>query len=77
MSASIDVDARALREAGIRRVLLASGDYDGAKPAMQRAAATLIGAGFEAKFVSLGPVGHQFAYDMNAWMKDALTWVRQ
>jgi len=77
IGASIDIDARALRDAGIRRVLLASGDYDGARPAMQHAAAALIGAGFEAKFVSLGPVGHQFAFDMNAWMKDALAWVRQ
>jgi predicted esterase len=77
IGASIDLDARSLREAGIRRVLLAAGDYDGARPAMQRTAAALIQAGLEAKFASLGPVGHQFAFDMNAWMKDALAWVRQ
>jgi predicted esterase len=77
IGASIDIDVRSLREAGIRRVLLAAGDYDGAKPAMQRATASLVQAGFDAKFSSLGPVGHQFAFDMNAWMKDALVWVRQ
>jgi predicted esterase len=77
IGASIDIDARSLREAGIRRVLLAAGDYDGARPSMQHATAALVQAGFDAKFTSLGPVGHQFAFDMNAWMKDALAWVRQ
>jgi predicted esterase len=77
IGASIEIDARSLREAGVRRVLLAAGDYDGARPAMQRATASLVQAGFDAKFTSLGPVGHQFAFDMNAWMKEALAWVRK
>jgi len=77
IGASIEVDARTLREAGILRVLLAAGDYDGARPAMQKTTAELVRAGFDAKFATLGPVGHQFAPDMNAWMKDALEWVRE
>ncbi|HKQ70690.1 MAG TPA: hypothetical protein VJT73_15195 [Polyangiaceae bacterium] len=77
IGASVEPDARALRRAGIRRVLLAAGDFDGARPTMQRTARRLARAGFEAKFSSLGPVGHQFAFDMDAWMKDALAWVRQ
>jgi predicted esterase len=77
IGASVDIDAKSLRDAGIRRVLFASGDYDGARSAMQKAAADLVRAGFDAKFVSMGPVAHQFAFDMNAWMKDALSWVRE
>jgi predicted esterase len=77
IGASIEVDARTLREAGILRVLLAAGDYDGARPAMKKTTSELVHAGFDAKFASLGPVGHQFAPDMNAWMKDALEWVRE
>ncbi len=77
IGASVEIDARSLREAGIRRILLAAGDYDGANPAMQKATRELVRAEVEAKFASLGPVGHQFAPDMNGWMKDALAWVRQ
>ena len=54
IGASIEIDARSLREAGIRRVLLAAGDYDGAKPAMQHAAASLTQAGFEGEILELG-----------------------
>ncbi len=77
IGASVDPDPRALLKANIRRVVLASGDYDGARPAMQRAAARLVDAGVDARFRSLGPVGHQFAFDMNSWMRAELDWVRQ
>jgi predicted esterase len=76
MSASVKPDARVLEKAGIRRVLLAAGDFDGARPAMQRAVEQLVADGFDARWKSMGPVGHQFAADMNAWMGDALEWVR-
>jgi predicted esterase len=76
IGASLEPSARALRKAGIRRAILAAGDYDGARPAMQRAVERLVADGFDARYESLGPVGHQFARDMDAWMKDALAWVR-
>jgi predicted esterase len=77
IGASVEPDPRALANAGIRRVLLASGDYDGAKGAMRTAAARLSEAGIESTWKSLGPVGHQFAFDMDAWMAVALEWVRR
>jgi predicted esterase len=76
IAASLEPDGHALAKAGIRRVLLAAGDYDGARPTMQRAAERLAADGFDARYESLGPVGHQFALDMNRWMTDALAWVR-
>jgi predicted esterase len=75
MGASVEPDAKTLERAGIRRVLLAAGDFDGARPAMQRAAARLSEQGTVARFMSLGPVGHQFAPDMESWMRRALAWL--
>jgi predicted esterase len=75
IGASVEPDVRVLKRAGVRRVLLAAGDYDGAKTNMQRAAARLASEGFDARYMSLGLVGHQFAVDMDGWMRRALSWV--
>ena len=76
MAMRLSLDPKKLEAAGVRRVLLAAGDLDGARAAMEQEAKRLVAAGFDARYVSLGRVGHSFAPDMDAWMRDALAWVR-
>ncbi len=75
LSASVTPDPARLRAAGIRRALLATGDLDGSRPTMVRAVQTLTAAGFPAKFVSLGKVGHWLPDDIANILRDAITWV--
>jgi predicted esterase len=51
-------DAARLKASGIRRVVFAAGEWDMARPAMQRSAAALTGAGLPSRYVSLGQIGH-------------------
>jgi len=76
ISMKLDLDARALRAAGVRRVVLASGDADEASAAMRSLAQRLSAPGFEARFMSLGPGGHAFPPDMGERMHEAVAWVR-
>jgi predicted esterase len=76
MSMKLDLDARRLRAAGVKRVFLAAGDRDEARVSMEGLARKLNGAGVEARYASLGDVGHEFPTDMGARMCDAIAWVR-
>jgi predicted esterase len=76
LSMKLRVDAARLRAAGIRRVLLAAGDRDGARTSMEQTAEQLEAAGLEARFESLGPGGHPFPADMADRMVEAIRWVR-
>jgi predicted esterase len=76
IAASITPDVARLKAAGVRRVWLTAGDFDGSKNAMIRATKLLVAGGIEAKFVSLGRVGHTFPSDMAARMETAISWVR-
>lgn len=76
IGAKLDPDARALKENGVLRVLLASGDFDLSRSHMMDAARSLSHAGTESTFMSLGKVGHRFAKDMDEWLETALGWVR-
>ena len=63
-----------LRANGVERVLLAAGEFDGARPDMTLAARVLDRAGMPARFVSLGRAGHSFA-PSEAWLREALGWL--
>ncbi|HZU85783.1 MAG TPA: hypothetical protein VE987_22815 [Polyangiaceae bacterium] len=76
LSMRLDLDAASLRAAGVQRVVLAAGDHDGARASMQELAARVDGAGLPTRFMSLGPVGHEFPPDMAARMCVAIAWVR-
>jgi predicted esterase len=76
MSMQLAIDPAKLRASGVRRVVLAAADDDGARASLVRAADTLARSGVSARFVSLGRVGHHFARDMDAIMADAVAWVR-
>lgn len=70
-------DAERFKASGIRRVVMAAGEYDMARPAMQRAAAELTAKGLPARYVSLGRIGHALPDNMEELMRDALRWVRE
>jgi len=60
-----DVEPRPadLKTAGVARVVLAAGAYDGAAAPMAKKAKALAAAGVDARFVSLGTVGHTYVAD--------------
>jgi len=63
-----------LKQAGIERVVMASGDYDGATPTMKSAIVALRAGGLEARFVSLGKIGHAWPSDFDDRMRDHIAW---
>jgi predicted esterase len=77
IGASFIPDAARLKASGIRRVVMAAGDYDGARPTMQRAAALLHASGLPARYISLGPIAHALPRDLERILREALGWVRQ
>ena len=77
LSMHLELDARRLEAAGVRRVILAAGDADVAAPSMRALAQALDGAGLSCRFVSLGPGGHELPRDLDARMIEPVAWVRQ
>jgi predicted esterase len=75
IGARFQPDAARFLAAGVRRVVLAAGDYDEAAPTMKRAAAQLSAAGLPARFVSLGRIGHLLPRDVGTLMARDLAWV--
>jgi len=70
------LDPKRLMAAGIRRIVFATGEFDGSYPAMVALATSTTKAGLESRFVTLGKVGHRFAKDMPTRMVDVIEWVR-
>ncbi len=77
IGAEIKPDAAGLRAAGIRRVVLASGNFDGAAKQMRATAATLAAQGLPARFVSFGPMGHGWPAEIDAILGEAIAWIRE
>jgi predicted esterase len=75
IGAFVKPNAKKLNEAGVESVLLASGDWDMSQSHMKRQARLLEGRGVRARYVGMGPVGHRFAKDMDAWLRDAFAWL--
>jgi predicted esterase len=67
--------SRAMLEAGgVSRIVLAAGDLDGASAPMKRAAARLVREGMDARFVSLGAIGHSYETTEKEALRDAIVW---
>lgn len=75
IGAKFELDATRLRKAGVKRVVLTSGDHDMMKWRMVEQAKKLRRQGFPVAFMSLGKVGHWFPNDMERRMRVALDWV--
>ncbi len=76
LSMRLELDVARLRAAGIRRIVLAAAEKDGARASMQALAKATDAAGLPTRFTSLGPGGHEFPPDMSARMCEAIAWVR-
>lgn len=76
MNQKMELSRDELARAGIQRVVLCAGEYDASYPVLFAEKQKLVKAGFAARFVTLGPVGHHFSADMEARMVEAITWVR-
>jgi hypothetical protein len=74
MAAQVTPDPKKLRAAGIERVVMAAGDYDGARGTMETAVKLLRKAGFEARYVSLGKIPHEWPPDFEARMQEPIAW---
>ena len=68
---------RRARAAGIRRVVLACGDFDGAAKQMRSTAAVLTAKGVPARFLSFGRMGHGWPNDIDAILTRAIAWIRE
>ncbi len=75
IGAALRPDPKRLRASGIRAVVLAAGDYDEARPTMQRATAELNAAGLPARYLSTGKIWHQLPGDLEPLMREALAWI--
>ena len=67
--------ASELAAAGVKRVVIAAGDRDGAAASMKGLAKQLEREDFPVRYVSLGPVGHTIPLDANARLHDAVEWL--
>jgi predicted esterase len=64
-----------LRESGVERLLLSAGSWDMMHDHMRRESERLLRAGFGARFLGLGPVGHAFAPSFAEYLPQALSWL--
>ncbi|HEY8038321.1 MAG TPA: hypothetical protein VIF15_00935 [Polyangiaceae bacterium] len=76
VSMHLELDAARLKAAGVKRMVLAAADHDGARESMKALAGRTDAAGLPTRFVGLGPGGHELPADMGARMVDAVAWVR-
>jgi predicted esterase len=77
LGAAATLDPARLRAAGIRRVVLAAGDRDGARRTMVHTADKLAAHGLPARFIGLGNIAHALPPDLGRVMREALAWVRE
>jgi predicted esterase len=75
IASQVHPDAGALRRNGVRRVVLAAGDFDMTSAPLREDARRLSRAGLPARFVSLGQFGHGFPPDIEDRMREPLAWV--
>jgi len=74
LAAHVTPQISKLKKAGITRVVMAAGDYDGSRPTMTAAVAALRAGGLEARYVSLGKVAHVWPMDFEARMREHIAW---
>lgn len=74
VAGQIEPEATSLRAAGIRKVVLAAGALDMTYRDLERSTARLVHDGFDARFVSLGRVGHTYVAEDAAVLDDAIAW---
>jgi predicted esterase len=77
LGASLSPDAARLKASGIQKIVMAAGEYDGARPTMQRAARALDAAGIPTRYVSLGRIPHALPDNLGEILRVELAWIRE
>ncbi len=75
VGAHVKPNRKKLEAAGIKRVVLAAGAYDGARPAMEEEAKRLEGGAIAVRFVSLGAVPHTYVEESPGAIARSLRWL--
>ena len=75
IGAKITPDQQKLEDNGIERLLLCAGSWDMMHDHMQRAATRVGHAGFSARFLDLGPMGHGLTSNFDERLPQALAWL--
>lgn len=74
LGADVTPDAGALKSAGVRRVVLGASAQEPWHAALERNAARLRREGVDARFVSLGNVGHTYVGEDPTVLREAIAW---
>jgi poly(3-hydroxybutyrate) depolymerase len=74
LGASVDPDAKLLKERGVKRVVLGASKDEPWHGSLQKSVAKLQRAGIEARFVSLGHVGHIYVGEDPEVLREAIAW---
>lgn len=74
LGASVDPDATMLKDRGVKRVVLGASKDEPWHASLQRSVAKLQRAGIEARFVSLGHVGHIYVAEDPEVLREAIAW---
>lgn len=74
LGADVEPTPSELAEAGVARIVLASGDRDSPRVSLERTAERLRAAAVDARFVSLGAVGHTYAAEDPSVLAQAIAW---
>lgn len=77
INASVVPSAAELRKAGVKRVALVAGEHDMTAAKLKRTAKALASAGLDARYFSLGPVGHYFGESTEAALEAPLRWLHR
>ena len=77
VNAGVEPSAATVRKAGVKRIALVAGDRDRSAHKLKRAALRLQRAGVDARYFSMGAVGHYFDASSESRMVEALTWLAQ
>lgn len=74
VNASTEPSAAQLKKAGIVRIALVAGERDSTAPKLKKAAKRLAGAGVDARYFSMGKVGHYFDATSAERLTEAASW---
>jgi predicted esterase len=74
LGAELHPNAKTLRDAGVQRVALGAGQLDATHASLVEEARRLDDEGLETRFFDLGRVGHTYAADDPAVLREAIAW---
>lgn len=74
LGANVKLDAKNLRERGVRRVVLGAGRKDATFEALSAEAQRLSDEGIETRFLDLGDIGHTYMTPDKDSLRDAIAW---